>query len=71
MARDDDDFFAPRKSASAHHAIGEPLDSLSIEELGDRIAMLRDEIDRIENALAQKRASHDAATSFFKGGLTP
>ncbi|MBB4198684.1 uncharacterized small protein (DUF1192 family) [Rhodoblastus sphagnicola] len=42
------------------------MDALSIEELGERIALLRAEIDRIEIAIAQKRASLNAASLFFK-----
>ena len=65
MARDDDDLFAPRKSADVRHAIGESLDQFSIEELGERVALLRAEIDRIEDTLVRKRASRDAADIFF------
>jgi uncharacterized small protein (DUF1192 family) len=70
MARDDDEFFVPRKTAGVRHAVGELLDALSVEELGERIALLRAEIDRLETALVQKRASRDAATSFFKSDPT-
>jgi uncharacterized small protein (DUF1192 family) len=66
MASDDEDFRTPRKTSTVRHAIGEPLDSISMEELGERIATLRAEIDRIETAMAQKRASRDAAALVFK-----
>jgi uncharacterized small protein (DUF1192 family) len=39
---------------------------LSLEELTERIALLRGEIERLEAAAAKKRASKDAANSFFK-----
>jgi len=39
---------------------------LSVEELSDRIALLRSEIERLEQAMAKKRASRDAANSIFK-----
>jgi uncharacterized small protein (DUF1192 family) len=39
---------------------------LSEEELVERIAVLRGEIERIEEVLASKRASRDAASTFFK-----
>ncbi|ABQ38832.1 hypothetical protein BBta_6945 [Bradyrhizobium sp. BTAi1] len=39
---------------------------LSVEGLTGRIALLRSEIERIEQALAKKRASRDAAASIFK-----
>lgn len=64
MVREDDDFSA--KTASVKHAVGEPLDTFSIKELGDRVAQLRTEIERIEAAMARKRASLDAAAAFFK-----
>jgi uncharacterized small protein (DUF1192 family) len=50
----------------AAHAIGEDLATLSEEELVERIAVLRGEIERIEEVLASKRASRDAASTFFK-----
>ena len=54
----------PRKKIS--HEIGQDLSLLSVEELGERIALLRSEIERLEAASAKKRASKDAADSFFK-----
>ena len=39
---------------------------LSLEELTERIALLSGEIERLEAAAAKKRASKDAANSFFK-----
>ena len=48
------------------HAIGEDLASLSLEELTERIALLRDEIDRLEEAIRAKRASADAADAVFR-----
>jgi uncharacterized small protein (DUF1192 family) len=62
MASEDDD--RPRKKIS--HEIGQDLSLLSVEELGERIALLRSEIERLEAASARKRASKDAANSFFK-----
>ena len=62
MASEDDD--KPRKKIS--HEIGQDLSLLSVEELGERIALLRSEIERLEAASAKKRASKDAANSFFK-----
>jgi uncharacterized small protein (DUF1192 family) len=54
----------PRKKIS--HEIGQDLSLLSVEELNERIALLRSEIERLEAASAKKRASKDAANSFFK-----
>jgi len=62
MATEDDD--RPRKKIS--HEIGQDLSLLSVEELAERIALLRSEIERLEAASAKKRASKDAANSFFK-----
>jgi uncharacterized small protein (DUF1192 family) len=52
------------------HAIGEPLDTLSLEELKSRIAALLTEIKRIEGEMDRKRASRDVASTFFRGGST-
>jgi uncharacterized small protein (DUF1192 family) len=54
----------PRKKIS--HEIGQDLSLLSVEELAERIALLKSEIERLEAASAKKRASKDAANSFFK-----
>jgi uncharacterized small protein (DUF1192 family) len=62
MAREDDE--QPRKAVS--HDVGQDLSILSVEELSDRIALLRSEIERLEQAMAKKRASRDAANSIFK-----
>ena len=62
MPTEDDD--RPRKKIS--HEIGQDLSLLSVEELGERIALLKSEIERLEAASAKKRASKDAANSFFK-----
>jgi len=62
MANEDED--RPRKAVS--HEIGQDLSMLSVEELGDRIALLRGEIERLEQAMAKKQASRDAANSIFK-----
>jgi uncharacterized small protein (DUF1192 family) len=54
----------PRKKIS--HEIGQDLSLLSVEELAERIPLLKGEIERLEAAAAKKRASKDAASSFFK-----
>ena len=61
MAAEDDD--KPKKIV---HEIGQDLYLLSVEELGDRIALMTAEIERLKEAMAKKRASKDAAASFFK-----
>jgi uncharacterized small protein (DUF1192 family) len=62
MAIEDDD--KPRKKVS--HEIGQDLALLSVEELSERIALLTSEIERLQAAITRKRASKDAASSFFK-----
>ena len=59
-----DDEDAPKKKRK--HEVGEDLAALSLEELAERIALLRQEIARIEAAMAAKRASAEVAASFFK-----
>ena len=62
MAIEDDD--KPRKKVT--HEIGQDLSLLSVEELNERIALLTAEAERLREAAAKKRASKDAANSFFK-----
>jgi uncharacterized small protein (DUF1192 family) len=62
MATEDDD--KPRKKVT--HDIGQDLSLLSVEELTERIALLTSEIERLQVAMTKKRASKDAANSFFK-----
>jgi uncharacterized small protein (DUF1192 family) len=62
MATEDDD--KPKKKPV--HQIGADLSALSLHELAERIALLKDEIARIEAAVAAKQASATVAASFFK-----
>ena len=61
-ATDDDD--RPKKKVA--HEIGQDLSLLSVEELGQRVQLMRDEIARLEADMAQKRAKRSAADAFFK-----
>jgi len=61
-APDEDD--RPKKKIA--HEIGQDLALLSVEELAERIQLLKDEIARLEANMASKRASRSAADSFFK-----
>jgi uncharacterized small protein (DUF1192 family) len=54
----------PKKKKA--HEIGQDLTLLSVEELAERVALLKDEIVRLETNMAQKRASRSAADQFFK-----
>lgn len=67
MAREDDDPFgvAPPKKPTSHE-IGQPLDTLSVDELDERVALLKAEIIRLEEAKVAKQASKLAADAFFK-----
>lgn len=62
MSMEDDD--KPRKKIT--HEIGQDLYLLSVEDLTERIALLTAEIARLQEAMTKKRASKDAANSFFK-----
>ena len=48
------------------HEIGQDLTLLSVGELTDRIALLKEEIARLEANMTSKRASKSAADLFFK-----
>ena len=48
------------------HELGQDLALLSVGELTDRIAALKEEIARLEAEMARKRSSKSAADSFFK-----
>lgn len=57
--------FSPRRLVTVHE-IGEPLDGMSIDELGDRISALQAEIGRLEEARSAKETTRRAADAFFK-----
>jgi uncharacterized small protein (DUF1192 family) len=62
MALFDED--PPKRKAAL--VVGEDLATLSIDELGERIEILRAEIVRLEEAIVAKRQSLGVADSFFK-----
>ena len=62
MPIEDDD--RPKKKVS--HEIGQDLSLLSVEELTERIALLSTEVERLQAAVTRKRASKEAANTFFK-----
>lgn len=43
-----------------------PLDNMSVDELEEYIAQLKEEIARVEEHVKKKKAYKDAASSFFK-----
>ncbi len=61
-ASDEDD--RPKKKIA--HEIGQELALLSVGELAERVTLLRDEIARIEAAMASKQASKSVADQFFR-----
>jgi uncharacterized small protein (DUF1192 family) len=54
----------PKKKLA--HEIGQDLSLLSVGELSERIALLKDEIARLEADASRKGSSRSAADSFFK-----
>jgi uncharacterized small protein (DUF1192 family) len=61
-AFDDDD----RPKKKLQHEIGQDLTLISVGELSDRIALLREEIARLEADIAKKQSSRASADQFFK-----
>ena len=62
MKDDEDD--RPKKKIT--HEIGQDLALLSVNELKERIALLKDEIARLDASIASKQASRSVADTFFK-----
>ena len=48
------------------HEVGMPIDTMSVEELEERIALLKGEIVRLEQAIGARRNTRAAADSLFK-----
>jgi uncharacterized small protein (DUF1192 family) len=59
---DEDD--RPKKKVA--HEIGQDLTLLSVSELQARIALMREEIARLEADIARKQSTRAAADQFFK-----
>jgi uncharacterized small protein (DUF1192 family) len=59
----DEDLLPKKKTV---HEIGQDLSLLSIGELAERVALLKEEIARLEAAKASKSATRTAADQFFK-----
>jgi uncharacterized small protein (DUF1192 family) len=47
--------------------VGEPLDTISVAELQERILTFESEIARLRSEIARKQASKAAADAIFKG----
>jgi uncharacterized small protein (DUF1192 family) len=63
---DEDNPFAKPRPIGPPHEIGENVDQLSAPELGERIALLRSEIARLEAAIRAREATREAASAFFR-----
>jgi uncharacterized small protein (DUF1192 family) len=61
-APDEDD--RPKKKIV--HEIGQDLALLAVKELEERVVLLKEEVARLEAAIAGKRASRSVADQFFK-----
>jgi uncharacterized small protein (DUF1192 family) len=61
-AGDDED--RPKKKIV--HELGQDLTLLSVAELNERIALLKEETGRLETDIKSKQASKSAADLFFK-----
>jgi uncharacterized small protein (DUF1192 family) len=62
MALFDDEPVKPKRI----HELGQDLSLLSVDELDERIAQLKAEIERIESELASKGTSRIAAEALFR-----
>jgi uncharacterized small protein (DUF1192 family) len=63
MAKDEDD---DRPKKKIVHEIGQDLALLSVKELEGRIALMKEEITRLEASIKSKQASRNVADTFFK-----
>ncbi|PBC06076.1 DUF1192 domain-containing protein [Mesorhizobium sp. WSM3860] len=57
----------PRKKPRPHE-IGQDLSLLSVDDLAERIALLREEIARLEAERAARGATKSAAEALFRRG---
>jgi uncharacterized small protein (DUF1192 family) len=58
---DDDEVKKPKG-----HEVGMNIDTMSVEELTDRIALLQGEIERLKAAIAARHKTRSAADALFK-----
>lgn len=54
------------KKTSRLHEIGQDLSLLSVDELNERVAQLRTEIERLEGELSAKGSTRQAAEALFR-----
>jgi uncharacterized small protein (DUF1192 family) len=48
------------------HEVGMPIDTMSVEELGERIGLLEAEIARLRSAIDARQKTRSVADSLFK-----
>ena len=63
---DDEAGSAGKRKSRVSHEIGQILDELSSAELGERIGLLRSEIERLERAIEARGATRAAADAAFR-----
>ena len=63
---DEDDFFTSRPQDPLTQIVKQDLGPLSVEELDERIAILKAEIARVEAHVAEASAHRSAADELFK-----
>ena len=56
----------PIRRPKTIHELGSDLSLLSVGELRERVAALKEEIARLEAVIRSKESSKDAADTFFK-----
>ena len=61
-----EDAFEARPKRKLVHEIGCDLSAISVDELAERVTLLREEIARLEAEAVRKLASRDAASAVFK-----
>jgi uncharacterized small protein (DUF1192 family) len=55
-----------RRIKPVAHEIGCDLAAISVDELKERIGLLQGEVRRLEEEIARKQASRDAAANVFR-----
>jgi uncharacterized small protein (DUF1192 family) len=63
---DEDDFFSSRAQSPLAQLAKEDLDPLSVDELQERIELLKAEIARVEQHMANAARHRSAADELFK-----
>jgi uncharacterized small protein (DUF1192 family) len=63
---DEESVFGKKRKPPAAHEIGQNLDDLSAPELGERIALMRSEIARLEKEIEARQATRTTADALFK-----